>query len=844
MLRECIARLEMMIKHARDKARAENTELERAEIKYEPVEKIREEIAIHEEALSTSSMSLVKEKETLKMIDAAKGKLSLLGAHTKHRNDVTELVQKKAKVSAAITLKEKAVNELRVAMKKVELAQRCDVPVTQLTDAEMMISKTSIGMIVGRGGANIRRLQELFAVVLDLQDVPGMSEMSRVKIKGSTEGVAKAKQEITNIENTITDEIDLSDEEMQLLITNGPIMGQIEEKHAVKVDAQRKEQKLQVRGPKPAVDAALQDVKNLLKSGVEVVVSPASLMGAVIGKGGSMIRALQEQTGAILQGDKKGSRKKDGEDNAILRIYSMLPEQLTAAVAAVSELIEANREHTEEVMLDEIAKGEEGLDELNRVLRTGGNALLRQFGDKSGGAFVKLTGADLRAPDSAGSKGRSRDRVLRISGNREQVDLALALVQQFLHDNQIVEVMVPDGMVGGIVGKGGSAIRQMEADTGASLQLPRRSKKSGRVLIRGTPEAVARAQAAMTGALEELTPVQFELSVQPRLGGIIIGKKGVTIREIVANSGANVTVGKDGRIQFKGRKGQVEQAKLAVSGLVEENERVVEEVEVHADMTRLLIGKGGEKVRAIERRTGAMVNVSRTKGRSSDETVKVRIRGTRKEVAAATDEIGFLTAGLEATDMVVPSEQVRQLVGKKGVNIQRIERESGAQLDVDKETAGLVHMRGPVEAVAKARALIADFLMENHLEKVPNSIRTLTPLPTQPPPSLLSPLNLHSHSSPHSASTSHSHSSPHSTSALPSHPPPHSRCRCRWRWCRSSSVRAVRTCAISRQRAARASKCSAREWCSCAGPLRRYSARRRRWRRCSTGICSWRSRRA
>jgi far upstream element-binding protein len=720
MLRECVKRLELMVKHAREKARAESTAIEQRELRYEPIEKLREEIAEHERALSTSSMSLVMEKETLKMIDAAKSKLSLLGAHEKHRNDITELVQKKAKVSAAITLKEKAVNELRVAMKKVELAQRCDVPVTSLEDAEMMIKKSSIGMIVGRGGANIRRLQDLFAVVLDLQDVPGMSEMSRLKIKGSKEGVAQAKQEVTNIENTITDEIDLSDEEIELLIRNGPIMGQMEETHGVKVDCQRKEKILQVRGPKPNCDAALQAAKNLLKSGVEVVVSPAKLMGSVIGKGGATIRSLQEQTGAIIQGERKGSRKDgDDKDSAIVRIYSMLPEQLTAAVAAVSDLIEASREHTEEVMLDEIAKGEEGLDELNRVLRTNGNAMLRQFGEESGGAFVKLTGADLSAGDSAGgSKARNRDRVLRVSGNREQVDRALVLVQQFLHDNQIVEVIVDEALVGGIVGKGGSAIRAMEAETGASLQLPRRSKKSGRVLIRGTPEAVARAQAAMTGALEELTPLSFEMNVQPRLGGIIIGKKGVTVREIVANSGANVTVGKDGRIVFKGRKGQVEQAKLAVTGLVQENERVVEEVEVHSDMTGLLIGKGGEKIRAIERKTGATVNVGRSKGKSSDEAVKVRIRGTRKEVAAATDEIGFLTAGLDAEDMVVPSEQVRALIGKKGENIRQIQRESGAQLDVDRDTQGLVHIRGPVEAVAKAKDLIADFLKTNHLEKV------------------------------------------------------------------------------------------------------------------------------
>lgn len=156
----------------------------------------------------------------------------------------------------------------------------------------------------------------------------------------------------------------------------------------------------------------------------------------------------------------------------------------------------------------------------------------------------------------------------------------------------IVKVKVPQHVVGIIIGKDGTNIKQLRGEFGVRFNFDRdevsektignatSNKRSDRILeIRGQREKVRDAEQKIHAIIAE-TPkyVETEVFVPTDTCGRIIGKGGQSIREMCSVSGAkivverneNISLGKQRRINISGTTVQVEYAKLLIKEKVEQ----------------------------------------------------------------------------------------------------------------------------------------------------------------------------------------------------------------------------------------------------------------------------------
>lgn len=147
---------------------------------------------------------------------------------------------------------------------------------------------------------------------------------------------------------------------------------------------------------------------------------------------------------------------------------------------------------------------------------------------------------------------------------------------------------------------------------------------------------------------------------------------------------------------------------------------------VTPDAAGLLIGKGGETINSLCRKTGARIEISKEDNGSGQRSVT--ILGTPDEINQAVSSIEELmrsapsrgpggpgwSNGHEETTKVlnVPVSFVGMLIGKGGEKVKAMSRESGARIEVDRGDGGsdssvrTVTLMGPQDAIDKACAMI------------------------------------------------------------------------------------------------------------------------------------------
>ena len=114
-------------------------------------------------------------------------------------------------------------------------------------------------------------------------------------------------------------------------------------------------------------------------------------------------------------------------------------------------------------------------------------------------------------------------------------------------------VPIPARAAGAVIGRGGATIRQIQARTGAHVDVPREDDAGGAsirtVVITGTPAACEAARAEVLAAIaggdaNALPPghVAFHAGIPDDRAGALIGKGGATIRDLQDRTGCRVSV--------------------------------------------------------------------------------------------------------------------------------------------------------------------------------------------------------------------------------------------------------------------------------------------------------------
>jgi len=215
----------------------------------------------------------------------------------------------------------------------------------------------------------------------------------------------------------------------------------------------------------------------------------------------------------------------------------------------------------------------------------------------------------------------------------------------------------------------------------------------------------------MKGVFEMTT---FE--IKAREVGALMGPKGATLSAIEKDTGAKVSVSKDGDKRVIAIKGATKQCvaraallckdRIAVAEFDRIDERASVDEAVHTvsmdsrDIGALL-GKGGETLRKIEKATQARITVPK-----DDGAVRIiTVRGSKAAVAAAKDAIAGAVSFVERT-VEVPDWAVGEILGRGGKALEKLQQRTGARVDISKEMDGeknrVVQIRARTEDAAAA----------------------------------------------------------------------------------------------------------------------------------------------
>lgn len=301
--------------------------------------------------------------------------------------------------------------------------------------------------------------------------------------------------------------------------------------------------------------------------------------GVFIGKAGAMQRVLEARTGAkvVLRG--RGMRSSGGDpaedaDELHVVIAADDDEQLARAEAVVGELI-AHPEAARAMAAADEAAGGAGSAAAGAGAGAGGfpsgipppppnlSSLVAALAGAGGGG-----GAG--APSSTGYvSGFSSGPAPGAGGAGAYGVVAASSVASA--PGAVTDILpIPTGMVGWVIGKGGENIRDIQARTGASVQVQRESEMlpgetERKVSIAGQPGSVAAAKAIISTMIEtrraELAagggmggggggmggggmggPERVTAQVPDDRVGIIIGRQGATIKAIQGRFGVHVNV--------------------------------------------------------------------------------------------------------------------------------------------------------------------------------------------------------------------------------------------------------------------------------------------------------------
>mmetsp|Transcript_34449 Transcript_34449/g.57873 ORF Transcript_34449/g.57873 Transcript_34449/m.57873 type:complete len:346 (-) Transcript_34449:259-1296(-) len=125
-----------------------------------------------------------------------------------------------------------------------------------------------------------------------------------------------------------------------------------------------------------------------------------------------------------------------------------------------------------------------------------------------------------------------------------------------------------------------------------------------------------------------------------------------------------------------------------------------------------VIGKAGATIKGLKKRTGAKIEMDRMP--SFGDFRLVTLQGSLRQVTIACHEVADLAA-VEAICLLVPNSICGLIIGKQGGNIKKLEKETGANLQMEREADDMrkVLISGEPNKRSHALYLIASLISAN-----------------------------------------------------------------------------------------------------------------------------------
>ncbi|KAI5637987.1 KH domain-containing protein [Phthorimaea operculella] len=392
---------------------------------------------------------------------------------------------------------------------------------------EVPIFKQFHKFIIGKGGANLRKIRDETQTTIDLPAEGDESDV--ITVRGKRENVEEAVKRIQQIHNEkaniVTEEVTIAPKYYNSLIGAGGklIHSIMEECGGVLIKfppAESDSDKVIIKGPIEDVEKAKQQLlahatERELTSHTATVRAKPEHHKFLIGKSGANIKKIREQTGARIV----FPTEKDEDKEAIYIIgreeqVANARKQLEAAVAEISN----------------VAEGEMTVPPRHHrhfVARRG--EVLRRIADDCGGVQISFP-----------RQGVNSDRVV-LKGPKDCIEAAKIRINEIIEDLEAkvtIECIIPQRHHRTVMGARGTKVKDITAEFDVQIKFPERDTTEGAEIparqeegAEPTPNDVIRitgrpenCEAAKKALLEQV-PITIDVEVPNELHKLLAGQK-------------------------------------------------------------------------------------------------------------------------------------------------------------------------------------------------------------------------------------------------------------------------------------------------------------------------------
>ncbi|XP_055915832.1 vigilin isoform X1 [Eupeodes corollae] len=611
---------------------------------------------------------------------------------------------------------------------------------------EVPIFKQFHKFIIGKGGANIKKIRDETQTKIDLPDEGDTNEV--ILITGKKENVIEARDRIQKIQNElsdiVTEDVQISPKFYNSLIgAGGKLISSImEECGGVSIKfptSESKSDKVTIRGPKDDVEKAKSQLLELaserqLASFTAEVRAKQQHHKFLIGKNGASIRKIRDSTGARII-----FPNNDDEDKEVITIIGK------------EESVQAAKEQLEAIIkdIDQVFEGEIAVDpKYHKHFVAKRGEILHRISEECGGVMISFP-----------RPGVDSDRVT-LKGAKDCIEAAKQRIQEIVADLEAqvtIEVVIPQRLHRTIMGARGVKVQNVTSEYDVQIKFPdREATDPVEGMFNGGDEVVRHCDIIrITGRVEKcdaakqalinLIPITEEISVPFDLHRLIIGQKGSNVREFMSRYDVHIELAPPesqlDQIKITGTPNHVAEAKEALLAKVEELEgdrkdRELRSFELKIEVDPIyhpkIIGRKGAVINKL--RADHDVNISLPK-RVDDNQHVISIVGYEANAEAARDAILKMVHDLDDLykEVVEIDQRVHShIIGHRGRNIRAIIEDYKVDVrfptatDANKDAVTIIGKEEDVENAKEHILSVAEEYISNFVDTLPPPSNTGT----------------------------------------------------------------------------------------------------------------------
>uniref|UniRef100_A0A8C2A4K1 Vigilin n=1 Tax=Cyprinus carpio TaxID=7962 RepID=A0A8C2A4K1_CYPCA len=543
--------------------------------------------------------------------------------------------------------------------------------------------------IIGKGGANIKKIREETNTKIDLPMENSNSEM--IVITGKKSSCEAARDRILAIQKELANlkeaEVSIPAKLHNSLIgSKGSLVRSVmEECGGVHIHFPAEGSgldKVTIRGPAEEVERArrqllqLAEEKQVNNFSVELQAKP-EYHKFLIGKGGANIRRVRDRTGA-----------------RIIFPSPDEPEQEHITIMGKEEAVWLAQKELETLIknLDDVIEDSMVVDpryHRHFVCRRG--QVLRELAEEYGGVAVSFP-----------RTGTHNDNIT-LKGPRECVDAAKKRIQEIVRDleSQVnVEVLIPQRYHRAIMGPKGCRIQQITREHEVQIKFPDRDESEAASQENGDTDLIPRKCDIITvmgraekcelarAALLALVPVTIDVEVSFDLHRYIIGQKGAGIRKMMEEYEVNIWVPQPEQqsdiIKITGQVASVERAKQGLLERVKELQAEQEDRALRSYKVTLsvdpkyhpkIIGRKGAVISQIRKDYDVNVQFPDKGDEQQDVIVISGYERSANEARAAIEQLVAALQDMVSEDIRLDRRVHARIIGARGKAIRKLMEE-------------------------------------------------------------------------------------------------------------------------------------------------------------------------